>query len=158
MAELFQQDKSVIFKHIKNVYKEGELNEDSTIANFAIVQTEGKRQVEKNIDHYNLDVIISVGYRVRSHRGTQFRIWATQRLKEYLVKGFVMNDERLTEGQSNYFDKLLERVRNIRTSKRNFYRKVTDVFVTSIDYDPKRFLPPFKTNFIMPLQVTLLPN
>jgi len=137
MAELFQKDVRTISEHIRNIYQEGELERDPTIRNFRIVQTEGKRTVRRDVDFYNLDVIISVGYRVKSHRGTQFRIWATQRLREYIVKGFVMDDRRLAGGISNYFDELVERVRRIRASERNFYQKVRDVFVTSIDYDPK---------------------
>jgi len=131
MAELFQRDQSVISKHIKNIFKEGELEEKSNM-HFLHIATS-----DKLVTSYNLDVIISVGYRVKSHRGTQFRIWATRQLREYIVKGFVINDSRLADGQTNYFDELLERVRRIRTSERNFYEKVTDIFTTSIDYDPK---------------------
>lgn len=137
MADLFQKDVRTINEHIKNLYEERELHEEPTIRKFRIVQTEGKRKVTRTIDFYNLDVIISVGYRVKSHRGTQFRIWATQRLKEYIVKGFVMDDRRLAGGATNYFDELIERVRRIRTSERNFYEKVRDIFATSIDYDPQ---------------------
>ncbi|KJS16964.1 MAG: toxin Fic [Peptococcaceae bacterium BRH_c4b] len=138
MSELFQRDKSVISKHIKNVYQEGELDEKSTVAIFAIVQNEGDRSVERNIAYYNLDVIISVGYRVKSHRGTQFRIWATQRLKEYIIKGFTMNDDLLKKaGGGNYFDELLERIRDIRSSEKVFWRKVLEIYATSIDYDPR---------------------
>jgi hypothetical protein len=137
MAELFQRDKSVISRHISNVFKEGELGPDSTVAKFATVQTEGTRQVARQVDHYNLDVIISVGYRVRSHRGTQFRIWATQRLREYIIKGFTLDDERLKQaGGGNYFDELLARIRDIRSSEKVFWRKVLDIYATSIDYDP----------------------
>ncbi len=131
MAELFQRDQSVISKHIKNIFNEGELEEKSNMHFLHIANS------DKPVTSYNLDVIISVGYRVKSHRGTQFRIWATRQLREYIVKGFVMNDSRLADGQTNYFDELLERVRRIRTSERNFYEKVTDIFTTSIDYDPK---------------------
>ena len=137
MAELFQVKIPTINEHIKNIYSEGELVPEATIRKFRIVQKEGKRDVERLIDFYNLDVIISVGYRVRSHRGTQFRIWATQRLKEYLIKGFVMDDERLKNpGQIDYFDELLERIRDIRASERRFYQKITDIYATSMDYDP----------------------
>lgn len=136
LAELFQRDKSVISKHIKNIFEEGELSPDSTVAKFATVQSEGNRQVARDIDNYNLDMIISVGYRVHSHRGTQFRIWATQRLHEYLVKGFVMDDERLkASGGGVYFDELLSRIRDIRSSEKVFWRKVLDIYATSIDYD-----------------------
>ena len=131
MAELFQRDQSVISRHINNVFKEGELDPDSNMHFLHIANS------DKPVALYNLDVIISVGYRVKSHRGTQFRIWATGTLREYLVKGFVMNDERLAGNERNYFDELVERVRHIRTSEREFYRKVLDVFATSIDYDTK---------------------
>lgn len=137
MAELFQVKVPTINEHIKNLYSEGELSPEATIRKFRIVQKEGRRDVERLTDFYNLDVIISVGYRVRSHRGTQFRIWATQRLKEYLIKGFVMDDERLKNpGQMDYYDELLERIRDIRASERRFYQKITDIYSTSIDYDP----------------------
>lgn len=137
MAELFQKSVPTINEHIKNIYDEGELSENPTIRNFRIVQTEKKLTVARTVDFYNLDMIISVGYRVNSHRGTQFRIWATQRLKEYIVKGFVIDDRRLAGGATNYFDELVQRVRRIRTSDKNFYEKVRDIFATSIDYDPK---------------------
>ena len=137
MAELFQRDKSVISRHIKNIYEEGELVPQATVANFATVQREGARAVGREVTHYNLDVIISVGYRVKSHRGTQFRIWATQRLRDYVVKGFAMDDERLKRaGGGNYFDELLARIRDIRSSEKVFWRKVLDIYATSIDYDP----------------------
>jgi len=134
MAELFQKDVRTINEHIKNIFKEGELEESSVIRNFRITAKDGKQY---NTSFYNLDTIISVGYRVKSHRGTQFRIWATQRLKEYIVKGFVIDDKRLAGGATNYFDELVQRVRRIRTSEKNFYEKVRDIFTTSIDYDPK---------------------
>ena len=138
MTELFQRDKSVISRHIKNIFAEGELDENSTVAFFATVQNEGDRTVARNVAYYNLDVIISVGYRVKSHRGTQFRIWATQRLKEYIIKGFTMNDELLKKaGGGNYFDELLARIRDIRASEKIFWRKVLDIYATSIDYDPR---------------------
>jgi hypothetical protein len=138
MAELYQCDRSSVSKHIKNIYETRELEENSTCANFAQVQQEGERVVQRDITIYNLDVIISVGYRVNSHRGTQFRIWATQRLREYLVKGFTMDDERLKSGnQMNYFDELVNRIRDIRSSERIFYQKVKDIYATSIDYDSK---------------------
>lgn len=137
MSELFGRDKSVISRHVRNVYDEGELSRDGTVANFATVQSEGERSVERDIEHYNLDVIISVGYRVKSHRGTQFRIWATQRLREYLIKGFAMDDERLkADGGGRYFDELLARIRDIRSSEKLFWRKVLEIYATSIDYDP----------------------
>lgn len=137
MAELFQRDKSTISRHIKKIYEEGELQRDSTVANFATVQIEGERQVERYIDYYNLDVIISVGYRVKSHRGTQFRIWAMGILKEYMKKGFALDDDRLKRlGGGNYFDELLARIRDIRSSEKVFWRKVLEIYATSIDYDP----------------------
>jgi hypothetical protein len=137
MADLFQRDKSVMSRHIQNVFKEGELEPKATVAKIATVQQEGDRTVTREVEYYNLDVIISVGYRVKSHRGTQFRIWATGTLREYLVKGFVLNDERLEGNERNYFDELVERVRRIRTSEKQFYRKVLEIFATSIDYDTK---------------------
>jgi hypothetical protein len=135
MSELFNIDRSVINKHINNIFESGELERSSTCAKFAQLQKEGNRNVKRDVDFYNLDMIISVGYRVSSTRGTQFRIWATQRLKEYLIKGFTMNDERLSGGRSDYFDELVRRVRAIRVSEKNFYQQVKDVFSTSIDYD-----------------------
>ena len=138
MAELFQRNKSTISRHIKNVLEEGELLADSTIANFATVQNEGKRHVERQITYYNLDMIISVGYRVHSYRGVQFRIWATKVLKEYIVKGFALNDDLLKRaGGGNYFDELLARIRDIRSSEKIFYRKVLEIYALSIDYDPR---------------------
>jgi hypothetical protein len=138
MADLFQRDKSVISRHIKNVFDEGELTPVATVAKSATVQTEGGKQVTRDIEFYNLDVIISVGYRVKSLRGTQFRIWATQRLREYIVKGFTMDDERLKQsGGGEYFDELLERIRDIRSSEKAFWCKVLDIYATSADYDPR---------------------
>lgn len=138
MMQLFQSSKANISEHIKHVFEEGELEEGSTVRNFRIVQSEGNRQIAREITHYNLDVIISVGYRVKSLRGTQFRIWATKRLNEYIVKGFTMNDELLKQaGGGKYFDELLERIRDIRSSEKVFWRKVLDIFSTSVDYAPK---------------------
>ena len=135
MSELFQRDKSTISRHIKNVFAEGELLEEATVANFATVQMEGDREITGNITHYNLDVIISVGYRVKSLRGTQFRIWANSVLREYLIKGFAMNDDLLKQaGGGSYFDELLERIRDIRSSEKVFWRKVLDIYATSVDY------------------------
>ena len=138
MAELFQRNKSTISRHIKNVFEEGELQSDATVAFFATVQTEGKRKVERDIAYYNLDMIISVGYRVHSYRGVQFRMWATGVLKEYIVKGFALNDDLLKRaGGGNYFDELLARIRDIRSSEKVFYRKVLEIYALSIDYDPR---------------------
>ena len=137
MAALFERDKSTVSRHIKNVFEEGELVESATVAKFATVQTEGTRQVERQIDYYNLDVIISVGYRVKSLRGTQFRQWATKRLNEYIRKGFTLDDERLKNGGGRYFRELLQRIRDIRSSERNLYQQVTDIYTTAIDYNPK---------------------
>ena len=138
MAALFERDKSTISRHIKNVYSDKELLPEATVAKFATVQIEGVREVERNIDYYNLDVIISVGYRVKSLRGTQFRQWATKRLNEYIRKGFTMDDERLKNlGGGGYWKELLERIRDIRASEKVFYRQVLDIYATSIDYDPK---------------------
>ena len=138
IAELFQKNKSTISRHIKNIYSEGELLAEATVAKFATVQKEGNRIVERQIDFYNLDVIISVGYRVKSLRGTQFRIWATNILKEYMKKGFALDDDRLKNlGGGNYFEELLSRIRNIRSSEKVFWRKVLEIYATSIDYNPK---------------------
>lgn len=140
MAELFQRDKSVISRHIRNIFTEGELRPESTVAKFATVQSEGSRQVTRDVDFYNLDVIISVGYRVKSHRGTQFRRWATERLNEYLVKGFTMDDDRLKAVVNigfDYFDEMLERIRDIRSSEKRFYQKIRDIYKLAADYDPK---------------------
>jgi len=136
MADLFQKDRKTITEHIGNVFKEGELVENSVCRKSQHTAKDGKLY---NVNFYNLDVIISVGYRVKSHRGTQFRIWATQKLKEYIVKGFVMDDERLANGKvaKDYFQEWEERIRKIRTSEANFYQKVRDVFATSVDYNPK---------------------
>ena len=138
MADLFQRDRSTIQRHIRSIYQDNELTQDSTCAFFAQVQKEGNRQVERNIAFYNLDMIISVGYRVKSYRGVQFRIWATHVLREYLVKGFAMNDDLLKRaGGGNYFDELLARIRDIRSSEKVFYRKVLEIYALSIDYDPR---------------------
>ena len=135
MAELFQRDKSTISRHIKNIFAEGELNRGSVVAKFATTASDGKNY---QVDYYNLDVIISVGYRVKSLRGTQFRIWATNILKEYMQKGFALDDDRLKRlGGGNYFDELLERIRDIRSSEKVFWRKVLEIYATSIDYDPR---------------------
>ena len=137
MSELFQTSIPNVSMHIRNVFAEGELQEAATVKDFLIVRQEGSRQVSRSVEHYNLDVIISVGYRVKSHRGTQFRIWATQRLREYIVKGFALDDERLKRaGGGNYFEELLARIRDIRSSEKVFWRKVLEIYATSIDYDP----------------------
>jgi hypothetical protein len=134
MAELFQKNVRTINEHIQNIFDEGELAPESVIRKFRITAEDGKRY---NTQHFNLDVIISVGYRVKSHRGTQFRIWATQRLREFIVKGFAMDDDRLKQaGGGNYFDELLARIRDIRSAEKVFWRKVLDIYATSIDYDP----------------------
>ncbi|RZT03045.1 hypothetical protein EV209_1178 [Cuneatibacter caecimuris] len=135
IADLFQRNKSTISRHIKNIFLEGELSRNSVVANFATTGSDGKRY---HVDFYNLDVIISVGYRVKSLRGTQFRIWATNILKEYMKKGFALDDERLKNlGEGNYFDELLARIRDIRSSEKVFWRKVLEIYATSIDYNPK---------------------
>ena len=135
MAELFQRDKSTISRHIKNIFSEEELSPEAVVAKFATTATDGKTY---QVDYYNLDVIISVGYRVKSVRGTQFRIWATQRLKEYLIKGFTMDDERLKgNGGGNYWKELLDRIRDIRSSEKVLYRQVLDLYATSVDYNPR---------------------
>lgn len=135
MATLFGKDKRTISEHIGNIFKEGELDENSVVRKFRTTAADGKNYA---INHYNLDVIISVGYRVKSVQGTQFRIWATQRLKEYIIKGFTLNDDRFKSGSSmNYFNELQERIREIRLSEKFFYQKIKDIYATSIDYDPK---------------------
>ncbi len=138
LETLFQTDRTSIVKHIKNIYESGELTEEATCAKIAQVQKEGGREVTRKITIYNLDLITSVGYRVQSHVATQFRIWATQRLNEYIVKGFTMDDKRIkAAGQIRYFDELVERIRDIRSSERIFYQKIKDIFTLSIDYDAK---------------------
>ncbi|OGS17353.1 MAG: hydroxyacid dehydrogenase [Elusimicrobia bacterium RIFOXYA2_FULL_50_26] len=140
MADLFQVAVSTINEHIKNIYAEGELASGATIRNFLIVQKEGAREVSRNMDFYHLEMIMAVGFRVRSPRGTQFRKWATDRLNEYLVKGFAMDDERLKEVVnigSDYFDEVLERIRDIRSSEKRFYQKIRDIYKLAVDYDPK---------------------
>lgn len=138
MAELFQTSVPNINMHLKNIYNEDELKQEATIKEFLIVRQEGDREVNRNIEYYNLDAIISVGYRVRSHVATKFRIWATQHLKEYIIKGFVLDDERLKNPDLpfDYFDELLRRIQDIRTSEKRFYQKITDIYATSVDYDP----------------------
>jgi hypothetical protein len=142
MGELFGVAKSTISEHLSNIYQTGELEREATVRKIRTVQTEANREVSRNLDFYNLDAIISVGYRVNSQQATQFRIWATQTLKEFIIKGFVLDDERLKQGKKlfgkDYFDELLERIREIRASERRFYQKITDIYSEcSIDYDPK---------------------
>jgi hypothetical protein len=141
MAELFGVDVRTVSEHLQNVFKTNELKKEPTIRNFRIVQKEGSREVSRDVDFYNLDAIIAVGYRVNSHEATRFRIWATQTLREYIIKGFVLDDERLKQGKKfgkDYFDELLERIREIRASERRFYQKITDIYAQcSIDYDPQ---------------------
>ena len=138
MAELFQVKPQNITMHLKNIYSEGELTEEATCKEFLQVQYEGKRQVRRKQKFYNLDAIISVGYRIKSHIATKFRQWATQRIREYIVKGFVLDDERLKNPDLpfDYFEELLQRIQDIRTSEKRFYRKITDIYATSVDYDP----------------------
>jgi len=137
MAELFQTSQQNISQHIQSIYEDRELAREATHKKFLSVRQEGARQVQRNLDFYNLDMIISVGYRVKSHVATRFRIWATQRLKEYIIKGFALDDERLKEaGGGHYFEELLARIRDIRSSEKVFWRKVLDIYATSIDYDP----------------------
>jgi hypothetical protein len=139
MGQLFGVESHTITYHLKEIYKSGELNEKATTRKIRVVQNEGKRQVARNLDFYNLDAIISVGYRVNSYQATQFRIWATKTLKEYIIKDFVLDDERLKQGNrvfgKDYFDELLERIREIRASERRFYQKITDIYALSADYD-----------------------
>lgn len=139
IAQLYQISVPTVNEHLASIYAEGELDREATIRSFRIVQREGERDVTRSIDHYNLDAILAVGYRVRSARGTAFRQWATAQLRDLLVKGFVLDDERLKDGRTlgaDYFDELLERIRDIRASERMFYQKITDIYATSIDYDP----------------------
>lgn len=157
MADLFSVNTPAISKHLKNIYEEGELREESTVSKMEIVQTEGNRQVRRNVDFYNLDAIISVGYRVNSRQATKFRIWATGVLKEYMIKGFALDDERLKQGEAvfgkDYFRELLERVRSIRSSERRIWQQITDIFAEcSIDYDrnsevTKRFYATVQNKF-----------
>jgi hypothetical protein len=138
LVELYQTAKSTVSEHIKNIYTDEELTPDATVRKIRTVQNEGKREVERALDYYNLDMIIALGYRINSKIATKFRIWATQRLKEYIVKGFTMDDERLKNlGGGNYWKELLHRIRDIRVSEKVFYRQVLDIYATSIDYDPK---------------------
>ena len=140
IAELYQTTKQNVSLHIRNIFDEGELQPGATVKEYLTVQQEGQRSVQRRVAYYNLDIILAIGYRVRSHRGTQFRIWATERLREYLVKGFVLDDIRLKEGRSigaDYFDELLERIRDIRASEKRFYQKIRDIYRLAIDYNPK---------------------
>jgi hypothetical protein len=139
IAELYQITKQTTGHHIRNIFEENELSTEATVREYLTVQKEGSRSVQRSIDYYNLDMILAIGYRVRSHRGTQFRHWATERLREYLIKGFVLDDERLKEGKNigaDYFDELLERIRDIRASEKRFYLKIRDIYALAIDYDP----------------------
>ncbi|NOY72554.1 MAG: virulence RhuM family protein [Gammaproteobacteria bacterium] len=138
MAELFQTSADNISLHLKNIYSEGELQESATTEDYSVVRQEGERQVKRKLKHYNLDAIISVGYRVKSHTATRFRQWATQQLREYIVKGFVLDDERLKNPDQpfDYFEELTRRIQDIRTSEKRFYQKITDIYATSVDYDP----------------------
>ena len=138
MAELFQTSTDNISLHLKNIYQEGELDEISTTEDYSVVRKEGTRQVKRNLKHYNLDAIISVGYRVQSHTATRFRQWATQHLREFIVKGFLLDDERLKNPDLpfDYFEELTQRIQDIRTSEKRFYQKITDIYATSVDYDP----------------------
>ena len=150
IAELYQTSPQNITMHVKTIYSEQELEEISTCKDYLQVRTEGSRQIERNLKHYSLDMILAVGYRVHSHRGTQFRRWATRHLREYLVKGFVLDDERLKEGRNlgaDYFDELLERIRDIRASEKRFYKKITDIYSTAVDYEPNAQIS--KTFFAM---------
>jgi Virulence protein len=167
MGEMFGKARSTITEHIRNIFDENELNEEVVCRNFRRTTQhgaiEGKTQ-EKDVKHYNLDVIISVGYRVKSYQGTQFRIWATQRLREYIIKGFALNDERFKTGSSmNYFRELLERIREIRISEKLFYQQIKDIYATSIDYNPNddltlTFLKRYKINCCGQSVAKLLPS
>ena len=137
LAEVYDTTQQNISQHIDGIYKDGELMPGATNKKFLLVRTEGTRQVKRNIDHYNLDIVIAIGYRVQSQVATRFRRWATERLHEYIQKGFTMDDDRLKQGGSRYFRELLQRIRDIRSSERNFYQQVTDIYATATDYDPR---------------------
>jgi hypothetical protein len=137
LADIYDTTQQNVSQHIDGIYKDGELPFEATHKKFLLAQTEGNRQVKRDISHYNLDMIIAIGYRVQSQIATRFRRWATQRLHEYIQKGFTLDDERLKQGGNRYFRELLQRIRDIRSSERNFYQKVTDIYATAIDYDPR---------------------
>ena len=157
LAKLFDTTKNNISIHMKNIFESGELEESSTVKNFLTVQQEGTRNVKRMVIHYNLDAIIAVGYRINSKKATEFRIWATKVLKEYMIKGFVLNDEKLkNNGESPYFEELLARIRDIRSSEKIFWRKILDIYATAVGYNPKdkisiEFLRLFKIKCIMQL-------
>ena len=163
MAELFQTSRTNVVDHIKNIYEEGELDENSTCRKFRQVRMEGSRQVTRELPFYNLDMIISLGYRVKSSTATHFRKWATQRLKEYIIKGFTIDDERLKgNGGGNYWKELLDRIRDIRSSEKVLYRQVLDLYATSVDYNPKSdesirglIQMPFSRHWIMHIEACL---
>ena len=137
LAEIYDTTQQNIALHIKNIYADKELADEATHKKYLLVRQEGNRNVQRNIDHYNLDMIIAIGYRVQSQVATRFRRWATERLHEYIQKGFAMDDDRLKQGGNRYFRELLQRIRDIRASERNFYQQVTDIYATSVDYDPR---------------------
>lgn len=137
LVEIYQTSKSNVSEHIKHIFEDGELAKEATVRKFRTVQIEGSRKVEREVEHYNLDMVIALGYRVQSQVATRFRRWATQRLHEYIQKGFAMDDERLKQGGNRYFRELLQRIRDIRSSERNFYQQVTDIYATATDYDPR---------------------
>ena len=137
LVEIYQTSKSNVSEHIKHIFEDGELTKETTVRKFRTVQIEGSRKVEREVEHYNLDMVIALGYRVQSQVATRFRRWATQRLHEYIQKGFAMDDERLKQGGNRYFRELLQRIRDIRSSERNFYQQVTDIYATATDYDPR---------------------
>ncbi len=137
LVEIYQTSKSNVSEHIKHIFEDGELVKEATVRKFRTVQIEGSRKVEREVEHYNLDMVIALGYRVQSQVATRFRRWATQRLYEYIQKGFTMDDERLKQGGNRYFRELLQRIRDIRSSERNFYQQVTDIYATATDYDPR---------------------
>jgi hypothetical protein len=137
IAEVYDTSQQNVGQHILNILKDGELNAEATHKKFLLVQKEGNREVQREISHYNLDMVIALGYRIQSQIATRFRQWATKRLHEYIQKGFAIDDERLKQGGSRYFRELLQRIRDIRSSERNFYQQVTDIYATSVDYDPR---------------------
>ena len=137
LVEIYQTSKSNVSEHIKHIFEDGELTKETTVRKFRTVQIEGSRKVEREVEHYNLDMVIALGYRVQSQVANRFRRWATQRLHEYIQKGFAVDDERLKQGGNRYFRELLQRIRDIRSSERNFYQQVTDIYATATDYDPR---------------------
>ena len=155
LAEIYDTTQQNIALHIKNVYADKELADEATHKKYLLVRQEGNRNVQRNIDHYNLDMIIALGYRVQSQVATRFRRWVTERLHEYIQKGFAMDDDRLKQGGNRYFRELLQRIRDIRASERNFYQQVTDIYATSVDYDPRALTSPAHSSLLCRINSTM---